>query len=83
MNNIPSDRKEELRKKGWSKRSALEEPRLSEMAELYESLGFDVLLEPARPGDLGADCSICYSDSCDRFSMIYTRKKTVDLENRC
>jgi hypothetical protein len=75
MRNSSSNREEELKKQGWVKRSALDEPRLSEAIELYKSLGFEVLLEPAKPGDLGADCSVCYSDSCDKFTMIYTRKK--------
>ena len=82
MNDSVSDRKDELRRMGWVKRSALDETRLSEMVELYESLGFEVLLEPVRPGDLGADCSMCYSTSCDKFTMIYTRKKNVDQEKR-
>jgi hypothetical protein len=72
------NREKELRKDGWNKRSALEEPRLSEIVELYISLGFEVLLEPVNPGDLGTGCSMCYQDSCDKFKMIYTRKKETD-----
>ncbi len=72
------NREEELRKNGWNKRSALEEPRLSEVVELYTSLGFEVILEPVNPGDLGADCSMCYQDSCDKFKMVYTRKKETE-----
>ncbi|MFX0113328.1 MAG: hypothetical protein ACFFB3_02150 [Candidatus Hodarchaeota archaeon] len=75
MSKNSSNREAELRKDGWIKRSALDEPRLSEAVELYKSLGFEVKLEPAQPGDLGANCSVCYSDICDKFTMIYTRKK--------
>jgi hypothetical protein len=37
-------REEELISLGWEKRFVADEPRLSEMTELYESIGFDVLL---------------------------------------
>ena len=67
-------REEELKKEGWVKRTALEEPRLSEVIELYESLGFEILLEPTRPGDMGAECSKCYEKNCTKYSVVYTRK---------
>ena len=39
-------REEELVGLGWTRRFIACEPRLSESVELYESLGFEVLLEP-------------------------------------
>lgn len=44
-------REEELSRDGWEKKFVSCEPRLSEMAELYESLGLEVLLEPLPPKD--------------------------------
>ena len=41
---------------GWEKRFIADEPRLSEMKELYESIGFDVLLEPLPPKEELAAC---------------------------
>lgn len=78
MSDVSGEHEEELREQGWIKRSALDEPRLGEIVDLYKSLGFEVRLEPAHPGDLGADCSMCYSESCHKFTMIYTRKISGD-----
>ena len=36
---------EELRAEGWTRRTILSEPRLSEVKILYEKLGFEVLLK--------------------------------------
>lgn len=49
-------REEELAQKGWEKRFIAEEPRFLEMREMYESIGFDVLLEPLPPKEELAAC---------------------------
>ena len=76
-------REAELKIDGWSKRTILDEPRLSEVVELYKSLGFEVLVEPAVPGDFGSDCSTCFVEQCDKFSVIYVRESRESiLKNR-
>jgi hypothetical protein len=65
----------DLLKEGWIKRTILDEPRLSEVAELYESLGFEVLLRPVDPSTFGAECNKCIKEQCDRFSTVFVRKK--------
>jgi hypothetical protein len=72
----------ELRKKladeGWVRRFTAEEPRLSEMKELYESLGFEVREETALPEE-SQDCRSCFDVSGfnDRYKTIFTRGKSV------
>ena len=75
-------REEELISEGWEKRFVACEPRLSEAAELYESIGFEVLLEPL-PGteDLQREscehsgCTVCFETDRDRYRIIFTRRK--------
>jgi hypothetical protein len=65
-------REEELKKEGWEKRFIMDEPRLSEMAEQYKTLGFEVRLEPV---DLsGEECTSCLNVYSDRYKTIYTRR---------
>ena len=66
-------REEELKKEGWEKRFTIDEPRLSEMAEQYRELGFEVLLEPFDPSS--EECTICITAAADRYKTIYTRRK--------
>jgi hypothetical protein len=67
-------REEELQKQGWEKRFTMDEPRLSEMAEQYKELGFEVLLEPVDPSS--EECTICITAALDRYKTIYTRRKS-------
>jgi hypothetical protein len=69
-------REEELHKEGWEKRFTIDEPRLSEMAEQYKELGFEVLLEPV---DISSEeCTSCLIDPgfSERYKTIYTRSKS-------
>ena len=66
-------REEDLRKEGWEKRFTMDEPRLSEMAEQYKELGFEVLLEPVDPSS--EECTTCITASPDRYRTVYTRRK--------
>ncbi len=68
-------REEELKKQGWEKRFTIDEPRLSEMAEQYKELGFEVLLEPVEPSP--EECTTCLKDPSysQRHKTIYTRQR--------
>ena len=67
-------REEQLKKEGWEKRFTIDEPRLSEMAEQYKELGFEVLLEPV---DLSSEeCTSCMAVDSKRYKTIYTRQKS-------
>ena len=65
-------REDDLKKEGWEKRFTIDEPRLSEMAEQYKELGFEVLLEPVDPSS--EECTVCINSSPDRYRTLYTRK---------
>jgi hypothetical protein len=75
-------REEELVGEGWEKRFVACEPRLSEAAELYESIGFEVLREPLfNKDDLmkqdceASGCAVCFEADKERYRIIFTRKK--------
>ena len=59
---------------GWERRTTTDEPRLSELVELYEELGFEVMLRPISRDELGQECQECYLAEPERFRTIYTRK---------
>jgi hypothetical protein len=71
-------REKELEKQGWEKRFTIDEPRLSEMVEQYEELGFEVLLEPVDTSS--EECTTCITNPAfsDRYKTIYTRRKNRD-----
>ena len=65
-------REEELKIQGWEKRFTMDESRLSEMAEQYRELGFEVLIEPV---DLTSEeCIDCMANDSKRYKTLYTRK---------
>jgi hypothetical protein len=66
---------EELEQKGWIKRTTTTEPRLSEIVELYKSLGYEVRVEPVRLDELDADCRRCYEDEVEEVKTVYVKKK--------
>jgi hypothetical protein len=73
-------REEQLTGQGWEKRFIADEPRLSEMVELYQSIGFEVLLEPL-PGKEElegcgeAGCTACLDLDPERYKIIYTKRR--------
>ena len=68
---------------GWERRTTTDEPRLSELVELYEEIGFEVMLRPISREELGQDCQECYLAEPERYRTIYTRpaaKSTISGE---
>ena len=66
--------KEDLEKQGWVKQTTYDEPRLSEMIEMYKEMGFEVHIEIFVP-DNEPGCSQCMSSQPERYKTIYTRRK--------
>ena len=66
---------DELKKQGWLKRTTIDEPRLSEIIEEYESLDFEVHLEPVKIEDLDEECKRCYEKHIDKLKTVYIRKR--------
>jgi hypothetical protein len=68
---VGSDRAR-LEAEGWTRRTVIDEPRLSELVETYRDLGFDVQVVPVEDDDL-QECSECVQADPRRFGTIYTR----------
>jgi signal recognition particle subunit SEC65 len=66
---------ENLEKMGWIKRTTIGEPRLSEIVELYKSLGYEVRVEPVKFDELDEECRRCYENDGDKLKTVYIRKK--------
>ena len=65
----------ELTRDDWQKQSTNDEPRLSELAEMYKDIGYDVHLEPFHPEE-EPGCTECMKLQADRYKTIYIRKKS-------
>ena len=62
---------EELISEGWEKQSTYDDPRLSEMVEMYKEIGLAVHLEPFN----AANEQGCMALLPDQLKTIYTRRK--------
>ena len=58
----------------WVRRFTAAAPRISEVRELYASLGLEVLLDPLMPGELAKDCEGC-TVALTMFRVVYTRQR--------
>jgi len=64
----------ELIAEGWTRRFVAAPVRLKEAVELYESMGYEVHLEPLTPEELMAECEGCRL-AVALFRVIYTRRR--------
>lgn len=71
---VRARRDDELAAEGWTRRFTGSPPRLSELTALYEELGYEVLLDPILPGELGGACVDC-TLALTLFKVIYTRSE--------
>ena len=62
-----------LIQQGWQRQNTLDEPRLSEVADMYREIGFDVRIEPFDP-DKESGCTECMKASPEQYKTICTRK---------
>ena len=61
---------------GWERQNTLDEPRLSDVAEMYRETGFEVRIEPFDP-DKESGCTECMQASAEKYKTIYTRRLQV------
>jgi len=66
----------DLARDGWEKKITYDEPRLSEIVEAYEEMGFEVRLEPFDPDD-EPGCIECMKAAAEKFKTVYVRKKAL------
>lgn len=67
-------KKSQLEQEGWERRFTIEEYRVNEYLELYESLDLEVRVEPVVPGEMEG-CVECFKKDCEKYRIIYTRPK--------
>ena len=67
-------RQEELARQGWQRQATYDEPRLSELANMYEDIGLEVHLEPFHV-DEEPGCTGCMAATPELYKTLYTRKK--------
>jgi len=63
-----------LIRQGWKRQATYDDPRLSEMVEMYAEIGLEVHLEPFNVEN-ESGCSGCMQLKPDRFKTLYTRRK--------
>ena len=66
-------RHERLIAEGWENRGPFDEPRLSDIVEMYKEDGFQVSLETFDP-DLEEGCVACMRLTADMYRSVYTKK---------
>lgn len=71
---MSTTRQAELTRRGWERQATYDEPRLSEMADMYEQIGLEVHLEPFHANE-EPGCSGCMEIMPTLYKTIYTRKK--------
>jgi hypothetical protein len=52
--------------------------RKSELVELYQEFGFEVMLRPVSAEDADGTCAVCVMDDPERYKTIYTRPALVN-----
>lgn len=68
---------ERLSSEGWKKQATYDDPRLTEMVEMYQEIGLEVHLEPF-DAENEKDCTTCMASMPDLYKTIYTRPKSED-----
>lgn len=58
---------------GWERRFIADDVRVAEMVRLYQELGYETIVDPIRPADVGQDCGDCGLVAARRLKMICTR----------
>jgi hypothetical protein len=64
---------------GWVRRAIIDNHRVSEQVEMYESIGFEVMVKDVDPEQLPeVYCKTCYIANPEKYKILFTRKKVVD-----
>lgn len=65
--------------KDWERRSIIDNDRVSEQVEMYESIGFEVMVKDVDPEQLPEEyCKECFIANPEKYKILYTRKKSVE-----
>ena len=73
-----------LKADGWTKQNTIDEPRLTELVEMYKDMGLEVHIEDIHPEEMD-QCDECMRLRPERYKTIYTRPggkaRSSDLED--
>ena len=61
------------RGKDWERGFTVEERRVKEYVELYESIGYEVRVEPATPNEV-EECQVCFKADFNNLRTIYIKR---------
>ncbi|MFX1567736.1 MAG: hypothetical protein ACFFCV_05130 [Promethearchaeota archaeon] len=73
------DKEIPFRGKDWERGFTVEESRVVEYVELYESIGYEVRVEPATP-DEHEVCQTCFKADFDSLRTIFIRRKNNEID---
>ena len=60
----------------WERRSIIDIDRVSEQVELYEEIGFEVMVKDVDPEHLPEEyCKECFIANPEKYKILYTRRK--------
>jgi hypothetical protein len=65
-----------LRGKDWERGFTVEENRVAEYVELYESIGYEVCVELATPNE-SENCQECFKADFDNLRTIFIKRKKI------
>ena len=63
-----------LAARGWEQRTVSDETRISELEDLYTSLGFETKTTGLDPASFGTACTSCAETACSNYVALFTRK---------
>ena len=66
---------------GWERRSILDEPRLSEVVEMYKDMGLEVKVVELKPEMIEEGCGTCLVAGLERYKVVYTRGKLGETDD--
>ena len=69
-----------LIKEGWERRSILDEPRLSEVVQLYKDLGLEVKVVDLTPEMVAEGCDTCLVGGLERYKVVYIKGKPTETD---
>jgi fructose-1,6-bisphosphatase/sedoheptulose 1,7-bisphosphatase-like protein len=78
MVDVTDIKSRKLEKKGWVRRSILDEPRLSEVVMMYKEMGLEVMVIDMDP-DIADGCKTCVMGHKGKLKVVYTRKKKKSM----
>ncbi len=60
---------------GWEQRTVTDPVRITELEDLYSSLGFETLTTGLDPASFGEACNTCAVTACSAYVALFTRKQ--------